>query len=206
MLRQPFVTACRSPGRSTNLGTIYGWLSRNRWSCRVRLAFSHRWCLILAFCLSVVPGTAVNSADIPSCTDIALGRSKPGASPPCAPQIIDNDRAFQILKNAEQISFKWYVLRSESDWKRLPHSQLWFSLATTVSAIQSLYDMNSDVLFVVPPSNDLEKLMLLQGQYPLKKIKAHARYMMSETLGLIGKRPEGYPPGHKERLYTLIVY
>lgn len=141
----------------------------------MRLVFSHRLCLVFAFCLSVVPGTAVYSADIPSCTDIALGRSKPGASPKCAPQIIDNDRAFQILKNAEQISFKWYVFGSESDWKRIPYSQLWLSLAMTVSAIQSLHDLNSDVLFVVTPSNDLEKLMLLQSQYPLKKIKAHAR-------------------------------
>ena len=130
----------------------------------MRFVLFHRLCLVFAFCLSVAPCAAIYSADIPSCTDIARGRSTPGASPKCAPQIIDNDRAFQILKNAEQISFKWYVFGNESDWKRIPHSQLWSSLAMTVSAIQSLYDTNSDVLFVVTPSNDLEKLMLLQGQ------------------------------------------
>src|SRR5687768_7412303 len=161
---------------------------------------------IASFPVLVVGPPAVYGADIPSCSEIASQRSQPGASPKCAPRIIENDRAFEILKNAEQIAFKWYLFGSESDWKKIPRDKMWSLLALTVSAIQSLHDSDGDVIFAISPNSDFEKLMLLQGQYPPKKIKAHARYMASESLALIGKEPKGYPPGHKERLYTLIVY
>jgi hypothetical protein len=162
--------------------------------------------ICVASLISVVGTTSLHGSDIPSCSVIAASRSQPGASPKCAPQIIENDKAFQVLKSAEQIAFKWYIFGSESEWKKLPPDKVWGLLALTVSAIQSLHDSNADVMFVVSPNGDAEKLLLLYGQYPSKKIKAHARYMASETIELKGEERKGYPPGHKQRLYTLIVY
>ena len=106
---------------------------------------------------------------IPSCMDVA--QSSPGASPPCFPKIIENDKAFDVLRRAEEISYHWYVFGSEKDWQAMSYRDKWTLLALVVSAIQSLHDANSDVHFVVTPANDLDKSLLSLGpSWPQEKV------------------------------------
>jgi len=150
---------------------------------------------------------ASQMGEFPSCTEVVRSRSSLGASPPCAPRIIDNDAALQAVKKAEKISYRYYVFLTEREWQSVSYKDRWNFLALLVCAIQSLYDENSDVFFVVTPASDLEKTLLTLGQYPKNKLKAHGRYMMAETISLSHSgKEESFPPGHKKRLYTLIVY
>ena len=95
----------------------------------------------------LLPKNVIWADEIPSCTEVARSRSSPGASPSCAPRIVDNDAAFQAIRKAEKINSNYYVFMTEREWQSLSYKDRWSLLALVVSGIQSLYDANSEVFF-----------------------------------------------------------
>jgi hypothetical protein len=143
--------------------------------------------------------------NIPSFMEIAEKRTKPGASPTCAPHIMDNGTAFEVLKPFKKIGYDYYLFATEKEWEKIEYNERWRVLAIAVSAMQSLYGDNCDVYLAVTPKTEMDKLML--GLNPtMDRIKGHAKYIYRVPKNLFGSKTERFPARHHERLYNLIVY
>ena len=154
--------------------------------------------------LTLLISTQATAAEIPSCMDLVKDRNEPGATEQCAPPIVQNDAAFKIIKEfgLKQVGLNWYIFGKEEGWKTFNAKSRWQLLITSISAIQSLHTGNADIYMVDLPETETEKASLMLGNYPMSKIKGHAKYNM----GKLFNKSNQFPPGHHERMYTLIVY
>lgn len=156
----------------------------------------------LVFALSLTQMSEAAAQEVQSCAEVAHGKSGPGAAS-CAPWVDEKQAAFEVIDTfgAKKIGHDWYVFWPEKMFKQVSYEKRWLMIAGLVSAIQSLYGTNVDVLVVLPPSGEADRLQLMMGQYPMEKVKAQAKYEWQRT-----KSNLRYPRNHHERLYTLIVY
>ncbi len=157
-------------------------------------------CIILIF-----SATALRAENIPSCIEIASKKDKPGASANCAPIILSNDKAFEIIKtfNIKKVGYDRYVFMKKEELLKADHKSKWELLALMVSAVQSLYEENVDCYIAVLPETDAEKTALILGSYPESKVAAHAKYVWPDLKPHPGRK---WPANHHQRLYKLIVY
>ena len=139
--------------------------------------------------------------EIPSCLEFADKQTAPGASPDCAPINITNAEAFNVLQEfkVQKSGYDYFIARRTDEWESLSSSAIWQLLALVVSAIQSLYNENSDVYFIA----DVGRAPMFLDEVPQDQIVARAIY---PSPSLLLNPTEVYPPGHHERMYTLIVY
>ncbi|MGE3296125.1 MAG: hypothetical protein AB7I68_02125 [Porticoccaceae bacterium] len=163
-------------------------------------------CFFVVFILSVFFTNASNSESIPSCYEIVKTKTKAGASPNCAPLIINNDIAFDVINyfNGKRISYDWYFFVAEKDSK-MTYKAKWDALSLFVSSVQSLYEENSDIYFVIYPESDREKSLINLGQYPAEKIIGYAKYVLPKN-PFSSNKDHVFPENHHKRIYKLIVY
>ncbi len=165
---------------------------------------------IYTFILTIIFYSIIYSQSIPSCFDIVKTKTQPGVIPKCAPIRLPDSMAYEMLygefgKNKiKKINYNWYVFLTKNE--KVNTATLWKLLVTVVSSVQTLYEENADVFIVVIPETESEAQLLLLGQYPSDKIKAYAKYFISDDLFNLDKRKNNYKRECFHRTYKLFVY
>ena len=166
--------------------------------------------LLTLIAAAVIAGSAA-AEEVPSCAEFAAQQIDPGSSPRCAPLRLERDRALATLQNlkAERMDYVHVVAWYAAEWARLSVREIWAMLSAAVSATQSVYGDDIDVLFLAKPECEGEKRWLLtrirRHWPPAPYLVAHARPVAAD--GVLGA-DEGpsVPKSHLYRRYVLIVH
>lgn len=168
---------------------------------KIRLTLS----VTLILIAMVIFQNVAYSGELPSCIEVAANRQKPGAAPDCAPMIIDNNEAFQLLSQtrAQKLGPRWCIFLTEKAFEDLkrdknPYELVWEMLAMTVSATQTLYEDMRDIYIAIMPKNETEMAKFIRGEYG--KILAYAKSTLPNPF------ETEFPPKHRHSVYRLIVY
>ena len=161
--------------------------------------------IALIFISSLLVSSILKAENIHSCINEASNRNKAGASTNCAPVILSNDTAFEIIKtfNVVKVGYDRYIFMKKEKLSKIDYKRKWELIALMVSAVQSLYGENADCYLASLPETEADKTALMLDSYPESRIAACAKYVWPD----LKSHPERkWPPNHHERLYKLIVY